>query len=113
MAHQKYTPIVEEVEALEITAKNAVTVSQFLHGLPTKHLTHDGRETDDAKDAEGKHNRVAVLVPTIGGQSLAQEGDYITKDAAGTFAVYSGEVFTRTHHKVAPKAAKKAAPAKK
>lgn len=112
--HQKYTPIVEEVEALQITAKNAVTVTQYLHGVPTKHLTGDGRETDEAKDVAGKINRVAVLVPTGDGrQTLAVEGDYITKDAAGAFSVFSAAAFERTHHKVAPKAAKKPVAGKK
>ena len=100
MSHQKYTPRAQEVEALQITAKNATTVSQFLHGAPTKFVTADGRETD----ATGDGHRVAVLVPTPFGQALAVEGDYLLRDAAGVFGVVSAEAFERTFDKVTKKA---------
>jgi hypothetical protein len=112
MAAQKYTPIVETVSALQLTQDNEKSVSNFLRGVPTKFLTTDGRETNEPKDAEGQPHRNAVLVPTNAGQSLAVQGDYITRDAAGSFQVFTEELFERTYRKVAPNAAKKA-PAKK
>ena len=111
--HQKYTLRVEEVEALQITAKNATTVSQFLHGAPTKFVTVDGRETDQATDADGHPNIVAVRVPTVRGEALAVETDYILRDAAGSFSVVTAKAFKKHYDKVTKKAAPAAKTAKK
>ena len=97
MARYRKKPVV--IEAVQLTWPTWGEVCSFIdlpwgddgvHGVYTK----DGVITDDWKD------RIGLTIPTLEGNMLAVENDYIIKGVNGEFYPCKPDIFEKTYEKV-------------
>ena len=97
MAKYRKKPVV--VEAVQLTWGTWSEVCDFItlpwgedgvHGV----YTEDGVRTDDG------HDKIGLNIPTLEGNMLAVENDYIIKGVNGEFYPCKPDIFEKTYEKV-------------
>ncbi len=93
MAKYRKQPVV--IEAVQLLPENAEELKVFLKGVK-KHpmwVHEDGSVlTEDLGNC-----KPALLIPTLEGDHLAKEGDWIIKGVAGEFYPCKNDIFFKTY----------------
>lgn len=92
MARYKKKPV--EIEAIQLTWRNWSDICDFITLDWEKNGIH-GKYLDNGK--------IGLVIPTLEGDHLAEENDYIIKGVQGEFYPCKPHIFHKTYEKVTGK----------
>lgn len=105
MTHYRKKPVL--IEAMQFTRQNIPAVRRFapigLGGCRGVFVRPDGKWFDDDKhDWPGEVHEAGLLIPTLEGDMLVRENDWIIQGVQGEFYPCKPAIFDATYEAVLP-----------
>lgn len=88
----KYVKLPVEIEAVKFTRDNFEEINSFTNGI-----------AKDFTIERCPNGKCWCIIPTLEGDRMAMEGDYIIKGVHGEFYPCKSDIFVKTYTQVFPK----------
>lgn len=96
---KKYRKLPVEIEAVQLLWKNWSLMCDFLIDIIS--VDNPGRRSYSLDASDGEEGPfIEITIPTLGGDMIAQHGNWIIKDIKGEFYPCKDEIFKATYEEV-------------